>query len=258
MAGIYVEREELLKRKKARVLVRPMLYINGAAIGFKALEEVTLVLNSVDRDGVASSKEVRDFKLQDDAETVYEFQVPENLSDLHVTLKAKIQQLSTGNKIDVSDSAAFALNQIDKTEHFADVHFSRLEKGYVLSILGKTGEPLADRAINIDIKHHDFTEVLHVTLQSGRMAGSIWDRWTNSRGVGSDRRNRWAESDLADRQRVPQPAAFAEREGRRRAARPLYGEAGGTESVGSFAARKARDRIPGGSVQLDQDQRRLF
>ncbi len=167
MAGIYVEREELLKRKKARLLVRPMLYVNGTAIGFKALEEVTLVLQSVDRDGVASAKEVRDFKLQDDAETVYEFQVPENLSDLHIRLKAKIQVLSTGNKIDLADSASFSLNQIDKTEHFADVHFSRLDKGYILTILGKSGEVLPDRAINVDIRHRDFTEVIHITLQSG-------------------------------------------------------------------------------------------
>ncbi|MEI6235857.1 MAG: hypothetical protein WCT04_22610 [Planctomycetota bacterium] len=167
MAGIYVEREALLKRSKANVIVRPMLYINGAAMGFKALEEVTLVLQSTDRDGVVSSKDVRDFKLEDDKESVYEFQVPENLSDLNITLKAKIQVLSTSAKIDLSDSARFTLNQIDKTEHVADVHFSRLDTGCVLSILGKTGEALADRAINVDFKHRDFKESIHVTLQSG-------------------------------------------------------------------------------------------
>ena len=167
MAGIHVEREELVKRKTAHILVRPMLYINGTAMGFKALEEVTLVIQSVDRDGIASMKEVRDFKLEDDKETVYEFQVPESLSDLHITLKAKIQNLSNGNKIELADAVSISLNQIDKSEQFADVHLSHLEKGYVLSVLGKSGEALADRAINIELKHRQFTETIHATLKSG-------------------------------------------------------------------------------------------
>ncbi len=259
MAGIYVDREELLKRKKARVLVRPMLYINGEAMGFKALEEVTLVLQSVDRDGVSSMKEVRDFKLEDDKESVYEFQVPENLSDLHITLRAKIQVLSTGNKIDLSDSASFTLNQIDKSEHFADVHFSRLDKGYVFTILGKTGEPLADRAINVEFKHREFTETIHTTLQSGpdgRIDLGPLDAegiaWVQTQGL--DGQNRmWTISHAYH----SLPSSLNAKSGRA-VAHPLYGEAERAGSDGSVAAGAARHRIFGGQFQRADDQGRVL
>src|SRR6185295_9174197 len=90
-AAVHVEREELLKRKKAHIAVRPMLYINGTPMGFDPLEEITLVLHTTDHDGVASMKEVRDFKLFQEKESIYEFQVPEKLASLIVTLRARIQ-----------------------------------------------------------------------------------------------------------------------------------------------------------------------
>jgi len=75
----------------------------GAPIGYGSLEEVTLVLQSTDRDGTASQKEFHDFKLFDDQESSVEFQVPESLSVLTVTLRAKIQVLSTGAKQNLAD-----------------------------------------------------------------------------------------------------------------------------------------------------------
>ena len=57
LAGVHVEREELLKRKTAHIAVRPALYITGAPIGFGSLEEITLTLQSTDRDGTVSQKE---------------------------------------------------------------------------------------------------------------------------------------------------------------------------------------------------------
>ena len=44
------------------------------------LEDVRLVITSTDHDGVATAKEVKDFKLFEDREATYEFQVPQWLS----------------------------------------------------------------------------------------------------------------------------------------------------------------------------------
>jgi hypothetical protein len=67
-AGIYADRESLLKHRQATVVVRPGLYVNGTPVSLKSLEDVRLIITSLDRDGVSSSKEVKDFELFEDRE----------------------------------------------------------------------------------------------------------------------------------------------------------------------------------------------
>jgi hypothetical protein len=179
-AGIYVDREALLKRKKASVIVRPMLCLNGTPVTLSVLEEPTLLITSVDREGVSTTKEAKDFKLFEDRESVYEFQVPANLARISFTLKAKVQNLSQNNKKeDLADSEAFSLNAIDATEKIEDLLLRHVEGQYVLDVLGKSGEAKADRPVNLALKHRDFTDPVNTSVQSdarGRIAlGALAD-----------------------------------------------------------------------------------
>jgi len=182
VAGIHVDREQVIKRKKANVLIRPALYLNGTPVSLKVLEDVRLVINSVDLDGVASTKEVSDFKLYADRDSVYEFSVPERLNQIHFLLKAKVQNLSMGQKVDLATTSQFSLNEIDKTDKVQDLHLANTAAGYILDLLGKTGETKADRPINLVLKHRDFRDTINVTLQTnaagrvalGSLAGIDW------------------------------------------------------------------------------------
>jgi hypothetical protein len=51
VGSFHVERESLLKRKKAGVVIRAALYANNAPVSLSLLEEVTLVIASVDQEG---------------------------------------------------------------------------------------------------------------------------------------------------------------------------------------------------------------
>jgi len=165
-AGIHVSREALIKRQKATVLVRPSLSLHGMPVTLKVLEEPTLVITSVDREGVRTTKEIADFKLQEGREATYEFAVPAGLASITFTLKAKVQNLSQGKKQDLAVRKTFQLNGIDRSDKIADVLFSHVGDRYVLDVLGKTGEPRADVPVNLTLKHRDFRDVVHVTLQS--------------------------------------------------------------------------------------------
>ena len=59
-AGLYIDREELLSLRKARVVVRPSLTIHGAAVSVKRLEDVRLVLTSTAFDGARVRFDVLD------------------------------------------------------------------------------------------------------------------------------------------------------------------------------------------------------
>ncbi len=165
-AGIYVDRASLLNRQKAKVIVRPALYLNGVPVTISILEEVKLVINSTDLGGISSSKEVSDFELAEDRESIYDFSTPKRLSQISFTLRAKVQNLSQDKKVDLAASNNFALNQIDGTEKTEDLHFLSIDGKYFIDVLGKSGEAKADREVNVSIKHRDFVDRVSIALQT--------------------------------------------------------------------------------------------
>ncbi|MCY2931029.1 MAG: hypothetical protein NTV86_16375, partial [Planctomycetota bacterium] len=165
-AGIYVDREHLLAHKKATVIVRPALSLNGTPVKLSALEDVSLVIASEDHDGVTSTKVVTPFKLSGSAESTFDFQVPARLRKIGFTLKAKVQNVSLNQKQDLSDSAEFLLNGIDAGEKIEDVHLAHLAGGYAVDVLGKTGEGKPGRTVHVIVKHRLFTEPAQAGLQT--------------------------------------------------------------------------------------------
>ena len=171
-AGIYVDRELLLKRKTAKLAIRPSLTVNGWPVALALLEEIRLEISTVDGEGVRTTREVAGIKLAEGEETVQDFQVPENARQVAFTLRAKIQNLSRNKKEDLADGESFPLNGIDASD-LTEFFFLRHVGGqYVLECLGKTGEIKPDRPANLAFKHHDFTDGMNLTLQTDQ-AGRI-------------------------------------------------------------------------------------
>ncbi len=166
VAGFHVDRESLVKSAKAEVLVRPALYMNGVPVSLSVLEEVALTIRSTDREGVQSSQDVRGLKVSESKELVHEFRVPDDLTNIAFTLTAKVEHMGKAEKVDLAAADSFGLNRIDATEKVEDLHLARTADGYILHVLGKTGEPRADRPVNVRLKHRDFRDEVHLTLQT--------------------------------------------------------------------------------------------
>ena len=166
-AGFYVDRESLLKRRSAEVLIRPSVALNGTPSTVKLLEDVKLVITSTDLDGIASSQEIPGFKLFEDRESTHEFDVPPRLASISFSLFAKVKRISTGGqKIDVVASDSFSLNEIERTEKVEDLHLLKSAAGYVLELRGKTGESRASRPVHFSIKHRDFRQTYQTVLKT--------------------------------------------------------------------------------------------
>ncbi|HQZ66510.1 MAG TPA: hypothetical protein PLY87_15575 [Planctomycetaceae bacterium] len=168
-----MDREALLTRKTADLLIRPGLTVNGTPISLKLLEDVKLTISSTDLDGVGSSVDVADFKLFEDRESVHEFQVPQRLASLTFRLTAKIKQIITGTKLDVAAEQNFTLNGIDRTEKVEDLHLLRADGNYVLELRGRTGEPRVSRPVAFSFKHRNFRDAVGAVLKTdpnGRIA----------------------------------------------------------------------------------------
>jgi hypothetical protein len=165
-AGFYVDRESLLERKTAKVLIRPGLSVNGTPVSLKLLEDVKLTITSTDLDGVSTSVDLPDFKLFEDREAVHEFQVPQRLASLHFQLSAKIKQVITGTQINVATQDTFSLNGIGRTEKIEDLHLLQADGSYVLELRGLTGESRASRPVVFNFKHRDFRDTIQAVLKT--------------------------------------------------------------------------------------------
>ena len=165
-AGIYVDRESLLKNRNTKVFVRPVLYLNNEPITISLLEETSLIIESVDHEGVRSAKKVTDFKLYEDQESVYEFQTQENLAGITFTLIAKAQNLLLNKRIDLSVKKDFNLNTIDTTEQVYDMHLSCIKDEYIIDLIGKNGEKYSGMPVTIELKHKHFRNNITQSLQT--------------------------------------------------------------------------------------------
>lgn len=192
-AGFYVDREALLKRRMVKLLLRPQLLLNGTTVPLDVLENVQFRLTSTEYTGVSTTKVFsgEDVKLKYDEETVIEFRVPDRLTNLEYTLTAEVKNLSQGKDVTLSAGDSIKLNQIDKTEKTEQLLLAHVGGEYLLSLLGKTGEALPDRAVQFAIKHKDFRQPLPISLETdpqgfirlGQLAGIDHVTVTSPQGV---------------------------------------------------------------------------
>lgn len=171
-ANLFVDRENLLKRRTAKIVVRPVLWVSGAKAPLELLEETVLVVSSTDLEGVKSVKEYKGLKLNDAKELTLELKVPENVRSFVITMKAKVKNLSLNKHEDLADSKSLVLNSINKSRYIDLPHLMHIDGQYVLELLGKTGEPQADRAVNVTLFHELFAREVHVSLRTDQ-AGRI-------------------------------------------------------------------------------------
>ena len=155
-AGIYVDREALIRRERAQLAVRPLLRVNGQPVSLKLLKEARLTVRATDLQGLVTTKEFPDLTLREDAETVQEIQVPEHTVALAVTLHAEIQNLSLNQKQKLSDTAYFAFNGMERTPLTRALYFGRDAAGHFADLRGKNGEPLAGEPIHLRLRHRYF------------------------------------------------------------------------------------------------------
>lgn len=71
--SFYVDREQILANKKAKVLIRAQLLLHSAPVPLSLLHNTTLTLSSADQSDTPSNLE-SEVKLYEDKDTLFEFQ----------------------------------------------------------------------------------------------------------------------------------------------------------------------------------------
>lgn len=171
-AAMFADREQLKSGTDAQLVVRAGVFLNDVPVSLALLEDVKLTLRSTDRFSVSSEKEVDDLELAADRETVCPFRVPEDLAELDIELSARVRRVTTGKEIVLRAQQHMAINGIERTDHTEALLLSSTADGWVVSLLGKSGEPRPHQIVNLGLSHRLFTIEARVALQTDE-AGRI-------------------------------------------------------------------------------------
>jgi len=161
-----VERESLLARGQAELLVRAQLTLAGKPVSKALLEDVRLHITAVNLDGISTTQEVKDFKLGESREATHLFQTPDRLASLSFRLTGKVRNQSEAREHAVEATGGLTVNGTRRTQQRGGLHLVRDAAGYSIELLGRTGEPIADMPTRLKIKHRDFRNTVDTQLQS--------------------------------------------------------------------------------------------
>lgn len=165
-ASMHLGREQLISGKKCTVTVRPELLINGEPIDVSLLENPILTIRSIDLDGNSSEMQVNDFKLYNDKESNHTFRVPKRLRKINIVLSGKIKNLNSGKYDNLATISNVATNKINETAKIEDIYIRKSKEGYIAELLGRNAEQRKERPINLELKHRDFKQTVHVSLKT--------------------------------------------------------------------------------------------
>ena len=166
VAGFHVERESLIARSAATVLVRPQLTLAGKPVSLALLDDVRLHITAVNLEGITTTQEVKGFKLGENREATHVFQTPDRLASLSFRLTAKVRNQSEAREHAVEAAGGLTVNGTRRTQQRGGLHLTRDASGYRIELLGRMGEAIADMPTRLKIKHRDFRTTVETQLQS--------------------------------------------------------------------------------------------
>jgi hypothetical protein len=173
-AQFHIEQEQLLAGRAATLAIRSALRMHESEASLSLLKDTKLTIAITSLDGIRTTREIKDLKLDAAKVFTHKFLVPGRLESLEAVLSATVDVLSKGGeKQNLQAQGSWYANQVDKTEATSLGHLARAESGYFLELLGKNGEPLIDRQVVITFHHKRFNHEIPLPLRTdarGRIA----------------------------------------------------------------------------------------
>jgi len=166
--GMFIDRESLLEKKQAQVIVRPTLLLNDEPVSVDNLKNVQLSMVTMDAEGF-EVKRLVNLSFGDTKEAITRFVVPTELRSVQLSLTCNVFAVSQDQQITLQKDESFTINDIDKTNALADLHLRLKGKyGYNLLVLGKNGEPYSNVVIDVELSHRYFQEKIKYTLETDK------------------------------------------------------------------------------------------
>ncbi len=161
--SMLVDRESITAGRTAKIIVRARLTIGNAPASVSLVKRAMWDVTLTDRAGVSTTRS-QPLALRDDDATVLEIPVGEDTARVQLLVRGAIELQSEQREQDVTYSRAFEVSQIHGTTAIESLYLAHTAGGWVLSALGKTGEPRAKRPVTVGLVHRWSRLQLNVEL----------------------------------------------------------------------------------------------
>ncbi|MCX5744853.1 MAG: hypothetical protein NT062_20385 [Proteobacteria bacterium] len=179
-ANVVLDRSALVAGRTARALARVALRCTGQAASLELLERPTWDVTLTDRAGVATTRS-QPLTLVDGQAAILEWQMGDDIAHVALALRGSVKVISEHREEALARTITCEVARIDGTVATEALYLAHTDAGWVISALGKTGEPRARRPITVSVVHrwsrmqHNYELATddHGRIELGRLPGAI-------------------------------------------------------------------------------------
>lgn len=177
-AGFHLEREQMLAGADPVLGIRVALLLGSLRLDPALLKESTLRICSTTQSGVSSTLEIKDLRIPASGVLEQKIHIPEGTTALTAELSAKMDTISrgAGESVPLAASRTWTLNGIDSTlstqQAFLFKQAEAGEEAWFFELIGKNGEPLAEKDFAFSFYRAGFQTPRHQRLKTDQ-AGRI-------------------------------------------------------------------------------------
>src|SRR5260221_1815498 len=137
---LLLDRQALTAGRTVRALARVRLTCGNAPASLALLERVTWDVTVTDRHGVPMTKS-QPLALTDDEAAVLEWPLGEDTGSVHVAIRGTVKVISEQRDQELAQAASCDVATMYNTDATEALYLARTSTGWVISALGKSGEP---------------------------------------------------------------------------------------------------------------------
>lgn len=121
------------------------------------LKDCSLEMKITDHDEKKVNHSLKDIKVSDTEDFVFEFLVPSNTSTIEVLFKCSVKNLSQNKMQELSAKGdKFKIKHHRNDNCLYEMYLSQVGPDYFIYCLGKNGEQLRNQKITLTVKHMDY------------------------------------------------------------------------------------------------------
>ena len=149
---LVLDRQQLVAGRIAKAIARVRLTCAGVPVSLVLLERTTWDITITDRHGVATTKS-QPLVLSDDRVAVLELPLGDDLAQVAVAVRGRVKVISTQSEQELVQMASVEVAQMYGSYATEALYLARTSAGWVISALGKSGEPRAQRPVSVVLVH---------------------------------------------------------------------------------------------------------
>jgi hypothetical protein len=150
--ALALDRQAITAGRAAQAVARVRLTVAGAPASLQIIEQATWHVTLFDRAGVATTKS-QPLALADDNACTLEWPIGEDTARVHLAIRGRVRVVSTQSDQSLQWDSGFDVAAMYGTTSTEALYLALGAAGWVVTALGKTGEPRARRPVTIALVH---------------------------------------------------------------------------------------------------------